>query len=522
MDNSIPFFRPVFCDEYIYLKEKTYLDVATQFVDSYFYLGGKKAVVIGKDANTDKIAVVEIDGKNSVNCIKNSIHYIATAIKIITYATLIIPILMLVAKVILRSQNTYEILNDKLTLPGFDERKKYELDSIKTNGSCRVSLFVSGIKVFGPYYARYLSECDPFLRNDKDFVLAFVARRGMGRDLEFAPDHFKKDREVVLAAVGQNGMALEFAHESLRNDDEIVRKALEVDPRALQFAHKRFKNDKPLLLDLLKSRKDGSEFLKTYILEFMDPSLRKDPDFMLEALKLNIFYLNYADPALLDKLDFILKAVKEDGAAFAWAPEKFKKNPQVVLTATQVNESALPFADGSVIKCGFFEGLYDVKYNKKQGGLIYTTNSKSNVKYKDVLYFFDLLMTNPKILSLKIDSRRYSSSGLRYPENVVDKTYDIKSLMEKLVKPEVVFGHISKTYSNTANYYLLKEIKKSLPKEYEKIVQEIAKMKSNSPAQYENLPDVYKEAEESDKTERLRQKMTYENGRLTNLNFNFV
>ncbi len=46
----------------------------------------------------------------------------------------------------------------------------------------------------------------------------------------------KANRELVLIAVRQNGMALEYAHESLKTDREIVITAIEQNGRALKFA----------------------------------------------------------------------------------------------------------------------------------------------------------------------------------------------------------------------------------------------------------------------------------------------
>ncbi len=42
-----------------------------------------------------------------------------------------------------------------------------------------------------------------------------------GKALEYALN-FRKDREIVLAAVQQDGLALQYVHKSLRKDQEIV------------------------------------------------------------------------------------------------------------------------------------------------------------------------------------------------------------------------------------------------------------------------------------------------------------
>ena len=57
-------------------------------------------------------------------------------------------------------------------------------------------------------------------QNDRDVVLAAVQQNGFA--LKYASEELKKDREIVLAAVRQNGYALEYASEHLKADRMIV------------------------------------------------------------------------------------------------------------------------------------------------------------------------------------------------------------------------------------------------------------------------------------------------------------
>ena len=50
------------------------------------------------------------------------------------------------------------------------------------------------------------------------------------------------DKEVVLAAVKQNGMALIFASEELKNDKEIVLAAVKQDEEAFLYASKEIRS----------------------------------------------------------------------------------------------------------------------------------------------------------------------------------------------------------------------------------------------------------------------------------------
>ena len=57
-----------------------------------------------------------------------------------------------------------------------------------------------------------------------------------GEALEFASAELRNDRDIVKAAVNQNGWALEFASDELRNDQDIVVDAVHQDGTASQFA----------------------------------------------------------------------------------------------------------------------------------------------------------------------------------------------------------------------------------------------------------------------------------------------
>jgi len=82
----------------------------------------------------------------------------------------------------------------------------------------------------------WLAEAMDF-QNDKEIVLAALGQNP--KALRFTS--LLDDREVVLAAVCRDGMMLEFADKSLRRDHEIVCTAIRSNPRARRFAI-----DKPL------------------------------------------------------------------------------------------------------------------------------------------------------------------------------------------------------------------------------------------------------------------------------------
>eukprot|EP00971_Amphidinium_carterae_P110326 2185863-Amphidinium_carterae.1 len=73
---------------------------------------------------------------------------------------------------------------------------------------------------------------------DREIVLAAVQQTGCedGSVLQFAAEECKADHAIVLAAVKHNGMALEMAAEECKADCEIVWAAVQQNPDALQDA----------------------------------------------------------------------------------------------------------------------------------------------------------------------------------------------------------------------------------------------------------------------------------------------
>ena len=72
------------------------------------------------------------------------------------------------------------------------------------------------------------------LKDDRAVVLAAVAQNGMA--LDYASDKLKEDREVVLAAVAQDGFTLQYLSVGLKADREVVLAAIDQNRRAVRYA----------------------------------------------------------------------------------------------------------------------------------------------------------------------------------------------------------------------------------------------------------------------------------------------
>ena len=72
------------------------------------------------------------------------------------------------------------------------------------------------------------------MKDNKDRDEVMVAVKEDGLALEHADESLQKDKEIVMAAVKQDGRALYFAEESLQKDKEIIMEAVKQEGRALE------------------------------------------------------------------------------------------------------------------------------------------------------------------------------------------------------------------------------------------------------------------------------------------------
>ena len=79
-----------------------------------------------------------------------------------------------------------------------------------------------------------LKNLDKSLKKDKEIVLSAVQQNGYS--LKYADESLKKDKEIVLSAVQQNGYSLKYADESLKKDKEIVLSAVQQNGYSLKYA----------------------------------------------------------------------------------------------------------------------------------------------------------------------------------------------------------------------------------------------------------------------------------------------
>ena len=198
---------------------------------------------------------------------------------------------------------------------------------------------------------------DEFKKN-KEIILAAVGQYGAA--LEFADDSFKKDKEIVLEAVKQNGHALEYADDSLKKNKEIVLIAVKQDGDALRYADESLKKDKEIILEAVK------QYGTT--LEYADDSLKKDKEVVLLAVKQSGYALEYADDSLKKDREIVLEAVKASGNNLQYADDSLKKDKEIVDAAVKQDERASQYADISLKK--YYKITKEIYIKTEPGGRV--------------------------------------------------------------------------------------------------------------------------------------------------------
>jgi len=125
-------------------------------------------------------------------------------------------------------------------------------------------------------------------RRDREIVIA--AMRNSGYALEDAPQEFRRDRDVVLAAVSSKGSALRYAADELKRDPGVVLAAVRGSALALRCAAEELWRDRDFTLAAVQVH--GSALL------YAPPALRRDREVVLAAIHNDISALRHAAPEL--------------------------------------------------------------------------------------------------------------------------------------------------------------------------------------------------------------------------------
>jgi len=115
-------------------------------------------------------------------------------------------------------------------------------------------------------------QASEMLREEREVLFAAVIQNGLR--LQFASEALRGNRELVLAAVSRTGFALQYASEVLRGDRGVVLAALANNGFALRYASREMRGDLGVIEAAIA--KEGVR-----VLRFATSERRKDRDLLL-------------------------------------------------------------------------------------------------------------------------------------------------------------------------------------------------------------------------------------------------
>ena len=139
--------------------------------------------------------------------------------------------------------------------------------------------------------------------------------------LRLASSWLQGDREIVLTAVQQDGLALRWASQGMQGDPVIVLTAVQQAGAALEFATLALRGDATFTLNCVAA--DG------WALEYVDDALRAQTQWALTAVRQNGLALSVCDPTTLE-VEVALAAVSQNWLAFRWVPSDLQRDPRVL------------------------------------------------------------------------------------------------------------------------------------------------------------------------------------------------
>lgn len=220
---------------------------------------------------------------------------------------------------------------------------------------------------------------DKNIKNDRNFIA--TALNSNNKDIIekacnwlFATDNFKDDKDLILAAIKNNGSMLGKAGKEYKSDKEIVLSAIESNTKAVNFMDEKFFNDPEVMLSAFKKSSQPLAHEKDYNhydLDFkmfpqLSDNLKNDKNFICQVLKINNLLFQVIPEELKKDRDVIIAAVKselksqfvyneneeieedrykqQDYYVLEHVLPQFQNDKEIVLHAVKINSNALKFA----------------------------------------------------------------------------------------------------------------------------------------------------------------------------------
>ena len=144
--------------------------------------------------------------------------------------------------------------------------------------------------------AFFLEFASDRLRDDEDVaLLAIDSDANCTEAMQFVSDRLKNNREFVLKVVSMIGF-VEYVPEEYRNDEEIVMAAVRKDGQSICFAGEQFRDNKEIVREALKNT------CATDLWDDISERLKRDEEFVAELIESDPKMLTWCDVELTDSL----------------------------------------------------------------------------------------------------------------------------------------------------------------------------------------------------------------------------
>ncbi len=227
------------------------------------------------------------------------------------------------------------------------------------------------IAASGAWYA--LGEMPDAMLDDKDVVLSAVQNQDVGGHIEKISDRLKKDIEIVIASVLKDNRSLEYFPDEFKDNNNVIEACLKGHGSAYKYFSERFKNDRNKALQMSTKWdfdlsaapeifKNDREIVKNAIKEdannfkYVGSELLKDFAFLRELFMVNDGVLSNMDENLKAEL-FTTKILSVEHYDKKIIYEMMLDDCYIQSNERQVKKGSIKVGDVELVRCYNFPVL---------------------------------------------------------------------------------------------------------------------------------------------------------------------
>lgn len=223
----------------------------------------------------------------------------------------------------------------------------------------------------GLHWSKIIDKDSEFWEN-KEVVIEIVKRYGSA--LYYAPPKLQADKEVVMAAVGENASfadrqkeinkAIKYVSKTLCSDRDVITEAIKNYPQAIKYASSELQADKEIVMSAVSRYGAGLRFAsdelradKEVVIAALNgfpeaiiytfPELQKDKDIVLAAISQGPRCLSYVTRELASDTDIrekVIEMLENKQVDFERLPYSLREKKDVIQTAIKINPNNYHFA----------------------------------------------------------------------------------------------------------------------------------------------------------------------------------